>query len=108
MDTTVEIKTPFRLSDQLSVKENQIVVKDVMSNKNGSVSLLAFDNAQLLARHSVNADVFVTVIEGSVEFEIDDQRQRLVKGDSMLVPAKVEHSVTALEPAKVLLVRIKA
>ncbi len=108
MKTQEEIKTPLRLANELEYVNGEVVTKDVFSNDNGSVKLLAFDKGVMLARHSVDRDVMVYVIEGSVEFEIDDQRQHLETGNSILMPANTAHTVLALDKAKVMLIRIKA
>lgn len=108
METQEEIKTPIRLSHELDYKEGDVVTKNVLSNDNGSVTLLAFDYNAMIARHSVPSDVLVTVIEGAVEFEVEDQRHKLDTGDAMVLPANTPHTVIALDKAKVVLVRIKA
>lgn len=107
MKTQEEIKTPLRLTAELKYTDSQIVAKDVFSTDNGSVTLLAFANGAMLARHSVQYDVFVYVIEGSVEFEVDNQRQHLDKGDGILLPASTPHTVLALDNSKVVLTKIK-
>lgn len=108
METQEEIKTPVRLSGELDYKDGDVIAKNILSNNNGSVTLLAFDYNAMIARHQVDADVLVSVIEGSVEFEIDDQRHKLDTGDSIIMPANTPHTVIALSKAKVVLTRIKA
>lgn len=108
MVTTEEIKTTINLRNELEYKQDDVIAKNVLSNDNGSVTLLAFDNDSTIARHSVNADVLVYVIEGSVEFEVVDQRYKLDANNAMVLPANTPHSVTALAKSKVLLTRLKA
>lgn len=108
MNTQEEIKTPLRLADELKYTDSEVSVKDVFSNANGSVRLLAFDKGAMLARHSTAAyDAMAYVVEGTVEFEIDDTRQHLTAGNSILMPANTFHTVLALDKAKVMLTRIK-
>lgn len=108
MNTQEEIKTPLRLSKELDFKSGEVVAKDVFSNANGGVRLLAFDKGAMLARHQAPGDVLVYLIEGTVEFEVDDTRQHLEAGDSILLPAGTPHTVLALAPSRVLLTRINA
>ncbi len=108
MNTQEEIKTPVNLCNELDYKDGDIVAKDVLSNDSGSVTLLAFDSNAVIARHSVNCDVLVTVIEGAVEFEVDDQRHKLEKCNSIILPANTHHTVTALDRSKVVLIKLKA
>lgn len=107
MNTQEEIKTPLRLSGELDYKAGEVAVKIVFSNDNGEVRLLAFADGAMIARHSVASDVLAYVIEGAVEFEVDDQRQHLEKGDAILLPANTPHTVLALKDSKVLQTRIK-
>lgn len=108
METQEEIKTPINLSKELDYTNGDVVTKNIVSNDNGSVTLLAFDYNAMIARHSVASDVLVYVIEGAVEFEVEDQRHKLESGDGMVLPANTPHTVIALDKAKVLLTRIKA
>ena len=108
METQEEIKTPINLSKELDYKDGDVVAKNVVSNDNGSVTLLAFDYNAMIARHSVASDVLVYVIEGAVEFEVEDQRHKLETGDAMVLPANTPHTVVALDKAKVVLTRLKA
>lgn len=107
MKTQEEIKTPLCLSKELEFKAGEVVAKQVFSNDNGSVTLLAFADGAMLARHSVPFDVFVYVIGGAVEFEVDDRRQHLTAGHGILLPANTPHTVLALENSRVLLTRVK-
>lgn len=108
METQEEIKTPINLRKELDYTDGDVVTKNIVSNDNGSVTLLAFDYNAMIARHSVASDVLVYVIEGAVEFEVEDQRHKLESGDGMVLPANTPHTVIALDKAKVLLTRIKA
>ena len=108
MKTQEEIKTPLRLADELEYKAGEVLTKDVFSNDNGSVRLLAFARGAMLARHSVPFDVFAYVVEGAVEFAVEDQRQHLTGGNAILLPANTPHTVLALEDSRILLTKIKA
>lgn len=107
MLTHEEIKTPFRLKDQLQYKDGEILTKGVYKTDNGSVTLLALANGTTIARHQAPFDVMAYVAEGKVEFEVEDQRQKLDCCDAILLPADTPHTVTALDNAKIILVKIK-
>ncbi len=108
MKTQEEIKTPLCPAKELEYKAGEVVTKEIFSNGNGSVTLLAFAGGAMLARHSVPFDVFVYVMEGAVEFEVEDQRQHLDADDAILLPANSPHTVLALKDSKVLLTKVKA
>lgn len=50
----------------------------------------------------------VQVVEGAVEFSVEGQPHYLSKIDSIILPAMTVHAVKAVEPAKIMLTRIKA
>lgn len=108
MGTKVEIKTPLRLADELPYGKSEILNKTVIDADGGSVTLLAFDKGTMIARHQVEANVMVFVLEGAIEFEVGDQRQHLTTGNAIVLPAATPHTVLALEKSKVLLTKIKA
>lgn len=108
MYTTEELKTTLNLRDELEYKDGDVVAKNIVKNDNGSVTLLAFDYNAMIARHSVNADVLVYVVEGAVEFEVNDQRHKLDAGNAMVLPANTPHTVVALAKSKVLLTKLNA
>lgn len=108
MKTNVEIKTPFRLTDKAREKNGKVSVHEIISNANGNINVVAFARGAMFARHQVAADVLAYVIEGEVEFEIDDTRYKLVKGDAIVLPADTPHTVLGLDSSRVLLCRINA
>lgn len=108
METKVEVKTPLRLADELTYGKEEILNKPVIGGNGGSVTLLAFDKGTMIARHQADADVMVYVLEGAIEFEVEDQRQHLTAGNALVMPPNTPHTVLALEKSKVLLTKIKA
>lgn len=108
MDTKEEVKTPFKLKDQINYKSGDVEFRKVYSNDNGQVMLVAIDHKAVIARHQVPFDVMAYVLEGSVEFEVGDQRHKLDCCDAILLPSETPHTVTALDSAKILLTKIKA
>lgn len=108
MKTQEEIKTPFVLTSKLDYRNGDVAAKDLLANDSGSIRFLAFDANAMIAHHAVKSDVLVYVVEGSVEFEVDDVRHKLDKGDAMILPSETPHTVLALEKSKVLLSRLNA
>lgn len=109
MKTTEEVKTPFNLKGQLAYKAGEVEFKEIYSNDNGRVMGIALDKNTVIARHHVPFDAMAYVLEGSVEFEVEDQRQKLDCCDAILLPAETPHTVTALDNgAKILLIKLKA
>lgn len=71
---------------------------------NFRVTELAFDDQVVLSQHSSPHPVIIQVASGSVELEIGGTVHRLAAGAMMHLEASLEHSVTALEQARLLLI----
>lgn len=107
MKTDFELKNTFHFSDALNYVKGQVEFRTVMSSHNGSVDLVSFASDSHLAEHPAPEDVMVYLIEGEVDFHVDDHIQRLMPGDSLLLPQGVKHSVHPLRDSKVMLVKIR-
>lgn len=96
------------LDSQVTADYENVHSKQIFSNENGGVALIAFKKGQRLAEHLSPAEVMVYVIEGEVEFTMIDSPNLLKKGDFMLMGEGVPHSVLADEDSKLMLVKVKS
>ena len=64
----------------------------------------AFDKGEEISSHASRGDAFVTVLEGKGKFCIDGIPYVLNKGESIVMPANIPHSVFGEEQFKMLLV----
>ncbi len=107
METKFEIKNPFHFADALNYIKGEVEFRTVMSSHNGSVNLVALSSDSHLSEHPAPDDVMVYLIEGEVDFHVDDHIQRMSPGDAMLLPKGVLHSVKPLRDSKLMLVKIR-
>lgn len=96
----------MKLQNEIQYEEGKVARKVVIKNENGMVVLLAFDKGTKLDTHMAEADVLVQVIEGAVDFTVNDIVNRLEAGESITLEPAVLHSVAAADRAKVLVTRI--
>ena len=108
LETNFRFGTVYALSEQVESASERVQVKKVFENKHGGVVLLAFRAGQKLDTHIAPYEVMVNVVEGDVDFTMNDVRNNLKKGDFMLMGANVPHSVEAKTDAKLMLVKIEA
>lgn len=95
------------LASQIEAGEDRVHVKNLFSNDNGGVALLAFKAGQKLDTHVAPAEVMVNVLEGEVEFVLNGTPHTLCGGEFLLMGADVPHSVEAKADSKVMLVKVK-
>lgn len=108
METSVEIKTPFRLGDKIEYQVTRVAGEDIMKNEYGAVTLLAFDKDAKLDDHAVPYQVMVQVLEGSLLFTVEGADHAMKAGDALVMPKMTVHHVKAAERSKVLLTKLIA
>lgn len=114
INITDMLKTEYKfgevhdLASQLKAEEDRIQFKNIFTNDNGGVSLLAFKAGQKLDTHLAPAEVMVYVTEGEIEFTMLDKPHTIKTGCFLLMGERVAHSVVANTDAKVMLVKIKS
>jgi quercetin dioxygenase-like cupin family protein len=97
----------FSFVNSVQYAEGSIVSKILLRNEKGNVTVFAFDKGEFLSEHTAPFDALVQVLDGNAEVVIDGNSNRLVAGESILMPASIPHSVHAVEKFKMLLTMIK-
>lgn len=100
----VEHEVVMSLSDQVDILKGQVVSKTLAQNKAVSMTIFAFDQGEEIGSHDSTGDAMVTVLEGTGQFTIDGKEYILNQGETIIMPAKKQHSVFAKEAFKMLLV----
>ena len=95
------------ISDQIEARCDKVHFKQIFSNENGGVVLVAFKAGQKLDTHMAPAEVMVSVLEGEIEFTIQDKAHTIKAGEFLLLGADVPHSVLAKADSKMMLVKVK-
>ncbi|MCW4465734.1 cupin domain-containing protein [Glutamicibacter sp. MNS18] len=68
------------------------------------VTELAFDDGVVLSEHSSPHTVIVQVVSGTIDVEVGGGTLRFQAGALLHLKAGVDHAVTAVEPARILLI----
>ncbi len=90
----------------LNYQPDSTIIKMILKKSQGNVVLFAFDKDQGLIEHSASSEALVYIIEGEIEFKIAGESYVLKQGDSLILPAKIPHSLFAINRTKMLLVII--
>lgn len=107
IDTNYKFGEVHSLSQQITPGSDSVRFHNVFHNANGGVALVAFEAGQKLDTHNAPAEVMVYILEGRVEFTLNNGRHILHNGDFLLIGADVAHSVAALEDSKLMLIKVK-
>ena len=84
-----------------------VVSKQVLKNEAGNITLFSFDEGQGLSEHAAPFDALVQNLEGEAEIVLGGQPLQLKKGESVIMPAGVKHSLLAKTRFKMLLTMIR-
>lgn len=99
-------QSPFNYADLIDYREGQITSLALLRSKGVNITILAFDDEQLLPTHQTPGPALVQVVDGTAYFTIGNGGSRFVPGRSAEIPAGVPHSVIARERFKMLVTSI--
>ncbi len=91
------------LAGEVSVLPGQVVSKTLAQNKAVSLTVFAFDAGEEISAHDSRGDALVTVLEGEGELTVGGTVHRVPAGQSLVMPAGIEHAVRAPVAFKMLL-----
>lgn len=93
----------FTLKDEVQYQDGQVVSKTLAQNTAVSLTLFAFEKGEEISTHESDGDAMVTVLEGTGKFTVAGEAHLLTCGESIVMPAKIPHSVYGQERFKMLL-----
>lgn len=105
---TITPAAAVALQSLITPTEQGIASRVLARTMGGNVTLFAFDAGQGLTEHTSPYDALVLVLEGSFVLTIGGEPVRATPGHIVLMPATVPHAVEAPEPARMLLIMLKA
>lgn len=91
----------------VSCKEGQIETVTLAQKKGVGVTLLAFGKGEGVGPHAAKGDALIYIHEGVARVKIGDETMEATKGQFVLMPANIQHQVTAIEDMKMLLILVK-
>ncbi|MDE6695827.1 MAG: cupin domain-containing protein [Muribaculaceae bacterium] len=94
-------------TDQIEAGNDKVHFKQIFSNENGGIVLVAFKEGQKLDTHTAPAEVMINVLEGEIEFTMLDKVHVIKAGEFLLMGADVAHSVVAKTDSKMMLIKVK-
>lgn len=91
---------PFRLADRVEYQDGAIVSRTIIKSGKNSVTLFAFDAGESLEPHSAPFHALIQILDGKGQVELSGTKHELSAGDSLYMPPKAPHAVTAAERFK--------
>lgn len=99
-------RTPFHYTDLLDYRDGQITSLALLRSKGVNMTILAFDDQQLLPTHQTPGPALVQVLDGTAYVTLGNEEMNLPQGSVLMIPAGVPHSVIARERFKMLVTSV--
>jgi len=104
----LEPAVALALSALITPTEQGIASRVLVRTAGGTMTLFAFDSGQDISPHTTPFEALALVLEGALTLTIGETTLRATPGPVVRLPASVPHSVSAPEPARLLLVMFHA
>ena len=99
----VEQSKVLKLNDIVAYQDNQIASLTLANEEHVGMTIMAFDEGEGVSTHAAGGDAMVCVLD----ITVDGVTSRVEKGDTIVMPANIPHSVKAVTKYKMLLTVIK-
>jgi len=103
----IPFATPVEIVDLVDYEEGRVVSRTLSSKAHVNITLFAFDQNEEISAHTSPGDAMVHILDGEALINIDGKKIKATKGQVVVMPANVPHSVTAHSRFKMLLTVVK-
>lgn len=100
-------ETAINWENDLSVQNDAIVSKTLLDQKEGTITVFAFDKGQALSEHSAPFDAYVHILSGQMTIKLAGEPIIVKQGESLIMPANIPHALDADSETRMLLVMIR-
>lgn len=95
------------LGEQVGYEKNQVVSLTLTNQPEVGLTLFAFDAGTKIGPHAASGDAMPMILEGEAEVIIGDQSYAVKAGETIVMPANIQHTVKATTAFKMLLVVVR-
>jgi len=100
----IEFSKALMLESMVEYQEGQVVSRTLSQGRPLSLTVFAFDKGEEISSHSAKGDAMVYILDGVAEITIGDGIFHVKKGEVIVMPSNIPHSLLATERFKMLLV----
>lgn len=103
----IEKAVPFVITEALTYEKGKVASLTLAQQPGVGITLMAFDKGEGVSTHAAPGDALVVALDGEAEITIADQKYHVRKGESIVLPAAVPHSVKAVTKYMMMLTVVK-
>ena len=87
---------------------NEVVSRTIIKKTTGDISVSSFDAGKELKEAICPFDIYIQIIDGTAEVNINDKTYKLRLGEGIVIPAHTLHKFNATEQFKMISTIIKS
>lgn len=91
----------------VSCKEGQIETVTMAQKEGVGITAMAFGKGEGVGPHAAKGDALIYIHQGVASVKIGEKIMEATQGQIVVMPANIQHQVTAKEDMKMLLVVVK-
>jgi small redox-active disulfide protein 2 len=107
MIKNIPFSDPHNLDELVAYETGRVVSRTFSQNSSLSLTLFSFDEGEGISSHTAPGDAMVQILDGEAVVNIDGKEMTVGKGQVVVMPADIPHSVTAVKRFKMLLTLVK-
>ena len=96
----------FKIQEEIKEQSfDKLQISKLTQNESFEVLSISLEKNAIFPEHTSPSDAVLVVLEGAIDFHINDNRYHLTRQEYFSFPKKTPHWVTASENSKFLIVR---
>jgi len=99
---------PINIENLIDYQENSVVSREIIRKETGTVTIFAFDMGEGLSEHTAPFDAMVQIVDGTAEINISGKKNVVKKGELIIMPGNIPHSLNAVKKFKMILTMIRS
>ncbi len=103
----IPFSAPVDIVELVDYEEGRVVSRTLCAKPHVNITLFAFDKDEEISAHTSPGDAMVLVLDGEALININGEKIKATKGQTVVMPANVPHSVSASTRFKMLLTVVK-
>ena len=103
----IPFSEPHNLDELVAYETGRVVSRTFSQNSSLSLTLFSFDEGEGISTHTAPGDAMVQILDGEAVVNIGGKEMTVGKGQVVVMPADIPHSVTAVKRFKMLLTLVK-
>jgi quercetin dioxygenase-like cupin family protein len=104
----IDFSKVYEMAELVGYSDGAVQSRTIVKEEKVNVSVFSFAAGEGLSTHKTNGDALLYVMDGVAGVKIGDaEMQNVSKGELIIMPKDVPHSIEALENFKMFLVIVK-